>query len=334
MLNIILVVLAIGMAVSAIVQFWPLLVILVAGWLAALAVLQALKHRYFSSEQFRQVKEEIASVVSEHNEIAEYVKEISAKRSFTLGKSKSGMHAHLADSRNTSSWGYRRDKNVAEYGSEMVHNAGLQVVRNAAADPIKYLMKYFDIPPTEEKLEQVEELGESLSRLEGGLRNIKRREAAIAEFAAPPKFITRFFLREFQEKIGLSIPKIEIPFPIYKFQYVSAGGNSSQETKITLDSRTLDSLIETMAEKIKFRKSAAGQRALMTASLRESIKQRDSFTCKYCSLSLKDEPNLLLEVDHIKPVSKGGLSVEENLQTLCWRCNRAKSNKDHSPRAS
>jgi 5-methylcytosine-specific restriction endonuclease McrA len=35
-----------------------------------------------------------------------------------------------------------------------------------------------------------------------------------------------------------------------------------------------------------------------------------------------------LEVDHIKPVSKGGLSIETNLQTLCWRCNRTKSNKE------
>lgn len=330
MIKVVLVILAASIAVSAIAQFWPLLVILAAGWLLTLLTLQVLKNRYFASEQFLKIKDEVASVVLEHNEIADYVKEISAKRSFSIGKSRSGEHAHLAESRNTSTWGYRRDKNVAEFGSEMVHNAGLQLVRNAASDPIKYLMKYFDIPPTEEKLEQVEELGESLSRLEAGLRNIRQRETAISEFAAPPRFITRFFLKEFQEKIGLSIPKIEIPYPVYKFQYVSAGGNSSQETKITLDSRTVDSLIETMAEKIRFRKSAAGQRALMTASFRESIKKRDSFTCRYCSLSLNDEPNLLLEVDHIKPVSKGGLSIEENLQTLCWRCNRAKSNKDHS----
>ncbi|WP_256948040.1 HNH endonuclease [Streptococcus pneumoniae] len=27
------------------------------------------------------------------------------------------------------------------------------------------------------------------------------------------------------------------------------------------------------------------------------------------------------------PVSKGGLSTPDNLQTLCWKCNRSKSNK-------
>jgi hypothetical protein len=209
-----------------------------------------------------------------------------------------------------------------------VHNAGLQVVRNAKADPIKYLIKYFDIAATEEKLAEVEELGESVSRLESAVQNLKRREKAVETVAAPPGYITRFFLKEFQEKIGLSIPALEVPYPIYKFQYVSAGGNSSQETTVKLDSITIDSLIETMSEKIKFKKSAAGQRSLMTANFRNYIKTRDKFECKYCSVSISKEPNLLLEVDHIKPVSKGGLSVETNLQTLCWRCNRTKSNKE------
>ncbi len=310
------------------IQFWPLLVAAIAALLVTVVVIFILKVRYFASENFLKVKEEIASVVEEHNEVSEYVQEIRDRRRFTVGRSTTGIHSHLAESTNTSSWGYKRDRNVAEYGSELVHNAGLQLVRNAQADPIKYLMKYFDIPATEEKLSEVEELGESVSRLENAVQNLKRREKAIETIAAPPGYITRFFLQEFQEKIGLSIPTLEIPYPMYKFQYVSAGGNSSHETKVKLDSQTIDSLIETMSEKISFKKSAAGQRSLMTANFRNHIKTRDDFTCKYCSVSISKEPNLLLEVDHIKPVSKGGLSVESNLQTLCWRCNRTKSNKE------
>jgi hypothetical protein len=316
------------LAVWAAIQFCPLLVAAIAVLLVVIVVIFILKERYFASDTFMKVKEEIASVVEEHNEVSEYVQEIRDRRRFTVGRSTTGIHSHLAESTNTSSWGYKRDRNVAEYASEFVHNAGLQVVRNAKADPIKYLMKYFDIPATEEKLGEVEELGESVSRLESAVQNLKRREKAIETLAAPPGYITRFFLREFQEKIGLSIPTLEIPYPMYKFQYVSAGGNSSQETKIRLDSETIDSLIETMSEKIKFKKSAAGQRSLMTAKFRDFIKTRDQFTCKYCSVSISKEPNLLLEVDHIKPVSKGGLSVETNLQTLCWKCNRTKSNKE------
>ena len=78
---------------------------------------------------------------------------------------------------------------------------------------------------------------------------------------------------------------------------------------------------------IKWEKSIAGQRALMTSKLREKIKQRDDYTCCNCNLSIKDEQNLLLEIDHIIPVSKGGLTTENNLQTLCWRCNRTKGAK-------
>lgn len=40
-------------------------------------------------------------------------------------------------------------------------------------------------------------------------------------------------------------------------------------------------------------------------------------TCQHCGLSVRGEPNLLLEIDHIHPLSKGGLSIVENLLTLC-----------------
>lgn len=65
----------------------------------------------------------------------------------------------------------------------------------------------------------------------------------------------------------------------------------------------------------------------MTSKLREKIKGCDNYTCQNCNLSINDEPNLLLEIDHIIPISKGGMSSEDNLQTLCWKCNRSKDAK-------
>lgn len=89
----------------------------------------------------------------------------------------------------------------------------------------------------------------------------------------------------------------------------------------------LDRFIKYLSDQIKYKKSVAGQRALMTSSLREKIKERDNYTCQKCGLSIRDEPNLLLEIDHKIPLAKGGMTTEDNLQTLCWKCNRSKGAK-------
>jgi diadenosine tetraphosphate (Ap4A) HIT family hydrolase len=47
--------------------------------------------------------------------------------------------------------------------------------------------------------------------------------------------------------------------------------------------------------------------------------------CALCGATKKERP---LQVDHIKPRSKGGKTVYENLQVLCSKCNPAKSNRD------
>jgi hypothetical protein len=283
--------------------------------------------RYFASPEFLAHKQEVADVVSEHNEISDYVNEIRKSGKFSIGVSSTGKHSHLASSINTSNHNYKRDRNVADFSSANVHNASLQVVQKASAEPIKYLIKYFGIEADEESVSEIEQLGESVSKLENAIENLSLREESISDAIAPPSFILKHYLDEFQSQIGLSIPPLEIPYPTYRFQYVSSGGNSSQVTEIKLNSPTIDALIESLSEKVKFKKSAAGQRALMTAKFRDYIKTRDKFTCLICSISVEDEAHLLLEVDHIHPVSKGGTSIESNLQTLCWKCNRTKSNK-------
>jgi len=286
-----------------------------------------LKKRYFASEDFLARKLEIAKLVADHNDVTEYVQSISDNGSFEIGDSSTGKQAHLASSENTSEHNYRRDRHTSDFNATNVHNCSLQVVRNVAKSPIKYLMKYFDLNATKDTLSNVEAFGESISRLESAITNLKEREASISKLFAPPAFILKYFHDEFMRHVGVELSPIDVPYPVYVFEYVSAGGNSGQKTTVKLDTPTIDALIETISENIRFRKSAAGQRALMTAKVREFIKKRDKYTCKHCTVSLMEEPHLLLEVDHILPVSKGGLSTEDNLQTLCWRCNRTKSNK-------
>jgi ATP adenylyltransferase len=59
-------------------------------------------------------------------------------------------------------------------------------------------------------------------------------------------------------------------------------------------------------------------------SIRYEVLKRDG-RCLLCGATKDDER---LEVDHIVPRSKGGSNDMSNLQTLCGRCNRGKSNRD------
>ena len=59
-------------------------------------------------------------------------------------------------------------------------------------------------------------------------------------------------------------------------------------------------------------------------ALRQAVFERDGYTCQYCGCS-GDEVNL--EIDHVIPVSRGGVSDIRNLVTACEACNRSKSDK-------
>lgn len=62
-------------------------------------------------------------------------------------------------------------------------------------------------------------------------------------------------------------------------------------------------------------------------TIRFEVFKRDKFTCQYCGASA---PDVILEIDHIQPVSKGGTNELLNLVTSCRNCNRGKSNKELS----
>lgn len=59
-------------------------------------------------------------------------------------------------------------------------------------------------------------------------------------------------------------------------------------------------------------------------ALRFFVLKRDLFRCVRCGRSPATVPGLVLEVDHDIPWSKGGETIEENLRTLCFDCNRGK----------
>ena len=66
------------------------------------------------------------------------------------------------------------------------------------------------------------------------------------------------------------------------------------------------------------------KRKALTKSVRFEVFKRDSFKCQYCGRSA---PDVILEVDHIVPVAKGGGNDLLNLITSCRDCNSGKSDK-------
>lgn len=59
------------------------------------------------------------------------------------------------------------------------------------------------------------------------------------------------------------------------------------------------------------------ERAKVSNELRQEIFERDGYTCVICGSTEKES----LEIDHIMPISKGGKTEPDNLQTLCHDCN-------------
>ena len=56
----------------------------------------------------------------------------------------------------------------------------------------------------------------------------------------------------------------------------------------------------------------------------DDLVERFDHRCLCCG---KQEPEIKLEGDHIVPVSKGGSTFIVNIQPLCGKCNKKKSNK-------
>lgn len=65
----------------------------------------------------------------------------------------------------------------------------------------------------------------------------------------------------------------------------------------------------------KNRKSQAEVKQLLAPELKKYGK------CAYCENSLQFADS---HIDHIQPVSKGGLSTESNCALICAKCNRSK----------
>lgn len=302
-----------------------LFAILLAVFLVLLIAWEAYEYFYFKGEKFLSIKDRVTSYINDCNNLNRHIEELKDTH-IGINRLDSGRAIY----HDNSNWNYKRLELRKQKYAPNVYNCSRAVCNGAKNKPFDYICKYFNIKATEETLNEFETILNNFEAAEEGKYVLQREHESILASIQDdiPTLIKKFSKKKLKQQLGFNEVDFSTAyFPQYTFKYISSGGNASTQCDIVMDIDNLNRFVFYLSEKIKFKKSVAGQRALMTSQLRRKIKERDGFTCRYCGASIYQEPNLLLEIDHIVPISRGGLTTENNLQTLCWRCNRRKGAK-------
>lgn len=316
---------AIASVVTSLQDTGSSVAVLGGGVLGCWLLYQGYLYLYFNSSSFLSLKEALGSHVDDCNALNGHLSDL--KSTYAAAHAQNFGNASLED---TSVFNFKRTEWAKTVNAHWVYNCSATVAKNAHNQPFKYLCKYFNIPTNEETLNLLEQTLNNFAAAEQGKHLLlKEREDLVDSVRSSiPVAVRLFSKKRFERTLGFQpVDLSDLHVPVYSFQYVSAAGKSSFNCDIELDTQNLELFAAYVSNLVKFRKSVAGQRALMTTSLREKIKARDRHTCQLCGLSTADEKNLLLEIDHKIPLSRGGITTDANLQTLCWRCNRKKGSK-------
>ena len=280
---------------------------------------------YFKSEKFNAIKDSISAYIADCNELNAHIEELRSSY-VNVKKTDYGEVTYS----NVGRHNYKRRGIANAKYAPTIYDCSRTVCDNARKQPFKYVCKYFNIRENEASVEQFGEILNNFAAAEEGKEISRRKREKILESIANdiPWIIRKLFPKRLDRELGFDEFKFdELFFPVFSFRYISAGGNSGTQFDVTMDMDMLERFVNYLSGRTSFKISAAGQRRLMTPKLRQFIIERDNNTCKLCGNSTFNEPNLLLEVDHIIPIAKGGMTTEANLQTLCWKCNRRKGAK-------
>lgn len=278
---------------------------------------------YYESPDFVKIKDTCETLMSTQREFNEYINEKVQSISKLFG-----IRVVRNETTNNDEYNYIRPyrKTITPFTAEV----SATVFASAENKPLEYVVKNFypnkKLYP--EQIQKLYRLVEELETLRDAKQIIENYKAEYHQYLGDvPDFIMMNDESGFYARLGFANIDESLFAVEYKFVYTSGGGMAQRSFTIPMTEETIIELIKVLESKLTASAFAKEQRALMTKKLRDHIKKRDNFTCCNCGNSTYAEPNLLLEIDHIIPVAKGGCTVEDNLQTLCWKCNRAKSDK-------
>lgn len=283
------------------------------------------EYAYFHSSKFADIKARISAHIKDCNELNEHIEGL---KNVQLGIDQARYGT--SDYHDKSQWKFKRSELGKIRRAPYVYSCSRTVCDNSRKNPMQYVCKYFGFKADADTLAVFEQMLNDFSAVEDGKRGLvaQRSEILASISDEVPKVIQKYSSKRLERELGFEeVDLSDAWYPEFVFQYVSSGGNASTENVITMNLPNIEAMVNYLNDRIKWKKSVAYQRSLMTRALRKSILERDKYTCLNCGVSLSDEPHLLLEVDHVIPVSRGGLTSVDNLQTLCWRCNRSKGAK-------
>lgn len=278
---------------------------------------------YYNSEDFSKVRQSCETLINSQKDFNEYIAEkVNSVASLF------GTRVIRNETVSEDEYNYIRPykKTITPFNAEV----SAAVFASAENNPMEYIVKYFYYNKSEYK-EQIDKLYTLVEELE----TIKEAKQIIENYKLEyqqyldnvPKYVLEEDEAGFYSRLGFANIDESVLAVEYKFSYTSGGGMAQRSFTVTMTEENIVELIKILENKLTKGEFVKEQRRLMTKKLRDSIKSRDNYTCCYCGNSTHIEPNLLLEVDHLVPVAKGGCTVEDNLQTLCWKCNRTKGSK-------
>ncbi len=115
-------------------------------------------------------------------------------------------------------------------------------------------------------------------------------------------------------------------FPFRTKSYFAFFGGLGRLAQLIVKLQNGDILEDQLFE--RYKKFQRNRRAI-SLKLRTAVLKRDDEHCVKCGANPRIDKSVKLEVDHIMPVSRGGSSAMENLQTLCFECNQGKKDRDN-----
>ena len=278
---------------------------------------------YYRSPDFLQLKETCKKIMGTQKEFNEYIEQKAQRIAFLFG-TRVVRNETVNNDENNYVRPYK--KTITPFTAEVSSS----VFASAENNPLEYIVKHFYPNKTQypEQIRNLYTLVQELETLREAKQIIENYKADYQKYLNNvPAYVLEQDETGFYQRLGFANIDESVLAIEYKFIYTSDGGKAQRSFTVPMIDETIVQLIGILENKLTDAAFRKEQRALMTKALRESIKKRDHYTCCECGNSIHKEPNLLLEIDHIIPVSKGGKTEENNLQTLCWKCNRSKSNK-------